>query len=165
MNHQPIGLPPLPTIEWVILNALIASPKPMYSLELITASEGWLKWGTMHITLQRMERKGFVESEMERPAPEIKRRRRRLYLVTEIGTRVARAYAAASTIYGRWLGGGRMENREKVEVEDTMLPSKPSFCPNCGSIQSSWLRAITHHSREPETCTALRKQFEEGKGN
>ena len=67
----------------------------MYGLELIEASGGGLKRGSIYITLQRMSQKGFVESKEEaRTAPEIGIPRR-IYNVSGFGARVLRAYEMA----------------------------------------------------------------------
>ena len=93
-DHQ--TLPPLPDTEQLILELLVTSGKAMFGLELIEASGGRLKRGTIYVTLQRMTKKGFVESREEaRTAPEIGIPRR-LYTASGLGIRVLRAYAAAA---------------------------------------------------------------------
>jgi PadR family transcriptional regulator, regulatory protein PadR len=65
-----------------------------YGLELIEASSGRLKRGTIYVTLGRMERKGFVTSRQEaQPAGAIGLPRR-LYTPTAYGLSVYEAYAA-----------------------------------------------------------------------
>ena len=63
-----------------------------YGLELVAASGGALKRGTVYVTLGRMERKGFVESRQEaQPAGAIGLPRR-LYRATAYGLKVLEAY-------------------------------------------------------------------------
>ena len=61
------------------------------------------------------------------------------------------------------------ENKElegtPEDTPDILSTFRPVFCPNCGSVQPSWFQAFLHYDLEPEACTALRKQFEEGRGN
>lgn len=63
----------------------------MYGLELVEASEGALKRGTVYVTLGRMQEKGFVESRPERPAG-ASGLPRRLYRPTGLGLRVLDAW-------------------------------------------------------------------------
>ena len=63
-----------------------------YGLELVAASGGALKRGTVYVTLGRMERKGFVESRQgAQPAGAIGLPRR-LYRATGYGLKVLEAY-------------------------------------------------------------------------
>ena len=88
-------LPVLAVTERLILELLCQSAHEMYGLELIEASGGKLKRGSIYVTLQRMAKKGLVESREEvRPAPEIGIARR-MYKVTGFGQRVLRAYEMA----------------------------------------------------------------------
>jgi len=47
---------------------LLAQGRDMYGLELVEASSGRIKRGTVYVTLYRMEQKGFVASHQE-PGP------------------------------------------------------------------------------------------------
>ena len=88
-------LPPLPRKEALILDMLLSSGRELYGLEMVDASNGELKRGTIYVTLQRMKEKGFIDSKLEpRPAPEIGMPRR-LYWPTGYGQRVFAAYRAA----------------------------------------------------------------------
>ena len=90
-------LPPLPATERLILELLVEGGKEMFGLELIGASHGRLKRGSIYVTLQRMSKKGLVESrEDARPAPEIGIPRR-LYTASGFGARVLRAYTMAES--------------------------------------------------------------------
>ncbi len=92
------GLPSLSRKERAILEMLIVSGRDFYGLEMVEASGGDLKRGTIYVTLQRMQEKGLVDSKPEpRTAPEIGIPRR-LYSVTGYGERVYRAYQAAQSV-------------------------------------------------------------------
>lgn len=92
-----LELPKASKKELLILNMLIASSKPLYGLEMVEASHGSLKRGTIYVTLMRMKDKGLIDSKPEpRPSPEIGIARR-LYWPTGFGVRVFSAYRAASS--------------------------------------------------------------------
>ncbi len=60
----------------------------MFGLEMVEASDGELKRGTIYVTLQRMGDKGYIESrEEQRIQPEIGIPRRK-YSATGLGERV-----------------------------------------------------------------------------
>lgn len=63
-----------------------------YGLELVDASEGRLKRGSIYVTLGRMEAKGFVASRQEDRPPGAIGLPRRLYRPTPYGLRVRDAY-------------------------------------------------------------------------
>lgn len=93
------GLPLLSNKEYLILDMLIQIKRELFGLEMVEASDGELKRGTIYVTLQRMQEKGLVDSRPEsRPAPEIGIPRR-LYSVTGHGQRVYMAYRAAKEAY------------------------------------------------------------------
>ncbi|MFI4869433.1 MAG: PadR family transcriptional regulator [Steroidobacterales bacterium] len=50
--------------ELLILGLLRDRPGGMYGLELVEASGGALKRGTVYVTLSRMEDKGFIKSRL-----------------------------------------------------------------------------------------------------
>jgi PadR family transcriptional regulator PadR len=80
-------MPSLSRKEALILEMLIDSKGELFGLEMVEASNGALKRGTIYVTLQRMIEKGFVESRPEpRPAPEVGIARR-LYKITGLGER------------------------------------------------------------------------------
>jgi DNA-binding PadR family transcriptional regulator len=80
--------------EFLILGLLIPRGE-MFGLELVDASDGELKRGTVYVTLQRMVERGFIESrEEERVAPEVGIPRR-MYQATGLGERIYRAQSAA----------------------------------------------------------------------
>ncbi|HEX9930333.1 MAG TPA: helix-turn-helix transcriptional regulator [Pyrinomonadaceae bacterium] len=93
-DKRKTNFPKLSHKEFVILEMLIGKGE-MYGLEMVEASEGELKRGTIYVTLQRMAEKGFVESREEaRPQPEIGIPRR-VYKATGLGERMFRAQEMA----------------------------------------------------------------------
>jgi len=90
MVQSPVRMPSISGTEALIIELLEASER--FGLELIDASEGRLKRGTIYVTLSRMEAKGFVVSRQEeRPAGAIGLPRR-MYRVTAYGQKVHAAY-------------------------------------------------------------------------
>jgi PadR family transcriptional regulator, regulatory protein PadR len=97
-NHSS-DLPSLSRKEVLILEMLIGSAGDLFGLEMVEASKGELKRGTIYVTLQRMTEKGLIESKVEpRTAPEIGIPRR-LYKVTGYGQRVFAAHKAAQSTW------------------------------------------------------------------
>ena len=79
--------PKLSRKEMAILAMLIGKGE-MFGLEMVGASEGELKRGTIYVTLQRMGDKGYIESREEpRTMPEIGIPRRK-YQATGLGEKV-----------------------------------------------------------------------------
>jgi DNA-binding PadR family transcriptional regulator len=76
-------------LEELILRMLVEHPK-MYGLEMVEASDGQLKRGTIYVTLQRMEKKGFVRSEQETQLPGATGLPRRLYSIDAPGEKALR---------------------------------------------------------------------------
>jgi len=66
----------------------------MFGLQLVEASDGRLKRGTVYVTLGLLEQKGYVESEQETPAPGAIGLPRRVYRPTGLGERALRAWTA-----------------------------------------------------------------------
>jgi len=86
--------PKLSRKEFLILEMLIGKGE-MFGLEMVEASEGNLKRGTIYVTLQRMSDKGYIESREEpRSMPEIGIPRRK-YQATGLGERVFQANVKA----------------------------------------------------------------------
>jgi PadR family transcriptional regulator PadR len=91
-------IPSLSRKEALILEMLAGGGRELYGLEMVNASNGELKRGTVYVTLQRMAEKGLIDSRQEaRTAPEIGIARR-LYSITGYGQRVLSAYQAAHSI-------------------------------------------------------------------
>jgi PadR family transcriptional regulator, regulatory protein PadR len=85
-------LPRLSGVETLILE-LLAEHKQLYGLEMVEASKGKLRRGTVYVTLGRMEEKGFVTSkEVEGlgQGPS-----RTVYRITGTGARVLAAWQTA----------------------------------------------------------------------
>ena len=83
-------IPSISDTESLILDLL--EIREHFGLELIEASGGRLKRGTIYVTLGRMETKGFVESRQEERAPGAIGLPRRLYRATAYGLKVRDAY-------------------------------------------------------------------------
>jgi DNA-binding PadR family transcriptional regulator len=80
-------IPTLSGKETVVLELLIESHE-MYGLELVGASRRRLKRGTVYVTLQRMEEKGYVQSRLDAPDHSTPGLPRRLYKATAAGRRL-----------------------------------------------------------------------------
>lgn len=85
-----LKLPSVSATESLVLELLREGER--YGLELVEASRGRLKRGTVYVTLGRMERKGFVESRQEAQPPGAIGLPRRLYTATAYGLKVLDAY-------------------------------------------------------------------------
>ena len=83
-------LPSVSGTESLILDLL--EGRERFGLELVDASKGRLKRGSVYVTLARMEAKGFVESRQEERAPGAIGLPRRLYRATAYGLKVRDAY-------------------------------------------------------------------------
>ncbi len=84
MSTKDAPLPSLSGKEGLILD-LLGRSKEMYGLELVTASDGELKRGTVYVTLARMEEKGFISSRIDDEPPTLGGLPRRLYTATSYG--------------------------------------------------------------------------------
>lgn len=91
--------------EAAILEQLVvAASRERYGLEMVKASDGNLKLGTIYVTLNRLEDKGYVTSRKEdSPQQTIPRR---LYKITGEGARAFNAYAAGMRAMEMSLAGG-----------------------------------------------------------
>ena len=85
-----LKLPSISSTESHVLELLQGDER--YGLELVEASGGRLKRGTVYVTLGRMERKGFVASRQEAQSPGAIGLPRRLYKATAYGSKVLEAY-------------------------------------------------------------------------
>jgi PadR family transcriptional regulator, regulatory protein PadR len=92
----PERLPTLSSKESLILELLIGG-KEMYGLELVAASDGGLKRGTVYVTLDRMEAKKFVTSRLEDAPAAAGGLPRRIYEATSLGRQVLAAWIAAAS--------------------------------------------------------------------
>ena len=98
-----LNIPRLSPKEALILEMLITRGE-MYGLEMVSASDGRLKRGTVYVTLGRMGGKGYVEAVPEQSDSGLPQRR---YRPTGLGDRVLRAWELA----GMSLLGYRHEAR------------------------------------------------------
>lgn len=83
-------LPSMSATESLVLELLRDGKQ--YGLELVDASDGALKRGTIYVTLARMEEKGFVTSRQEDRPAGAAGMTRRLYHATDYGLKVHDAY-------------------------------------------------------------------------
>lgn len=88
------NFPRLSNKEFIILEMLVNKDE-MYGLEMVSASEGELKRGTIYVTLQRMIDKDFVESKNETRNESETGIIRRKYQITVFGEKVFRAQELA----------------------------------------------------------------------
>jgi DNA-binding PadR family transcriptional regulator len=86
-------VPRLSSKEHLILELLIGHRAAMYGLELVSASRGRLKRGTVYVTLARMEDKGLVASRQEAAPAGEGGLPRRLYMPTVLGRCLVDAHA------------------------------------------------------------------------
>ena len=93
MSASRVRLPRLSGKEGLILE-LLGRSREMYGLELVAASAGELKRGTVYVTLGRMEQKGFISSRLDEDPPPFGGLPRRLYTATVVGREVHAAQTA-----------------------------------------------------------------------
>jgi PadR family transcriptional regulator, regulatory protein PadR len=86
-------VPRLARTERLILNRLTQGEE--FALRLADRSGGALKRGTVYITLQRMESKGYVESKLEPSILGAMGRPRRWYRTSSYGRQVLNAWKLA----------------------------------------------------------------------
>jgi len=92
--------PRLPTLsgkESLILELLVRH-KELYGLQLVAESRRRLKRGTVYVTLQRMEEKGYVASRLEDAPLEAGGLPRRVYRPTALGRRVLAVWTTAARL-------------------------------------------------------------------
>ena len=89
MVVKPLHLAPKETL---ILD-LLHDGSSMYGLQMVDASRGKLKRGTIYVTLGRMEDKGFICSRTEEAPEGAGGLPRRLYQATPLGLRVHKAWS------------------------------------------------------------------------
>jgi DNA-binding PadR family transcriptional regulator len=91
MSGRRPTVPRLSAKETLILE-LLARGEELYGLQLVAASKGRLKRGTVYVTLGRMEDKGYVTSRAEEAPDGAGGLPRRLYEATPFGLRVLKAW-------------------------------------------------------------------------
>ena len=84
-------LPSMSRTESLVMELLRGRER--YGLELVDASDGALKRGSVYVTLARMEEKGFVDSRQEDRDQGITGLPRRLYRATPYGRKVHSAFS------------------------------------------------------------------------
>jgi DNA-binding PadR family transcriptional regulator len=82
--------PSISGTESLLLDLL--DQRERFGLELVEASQGHVKRGSVYVLLARMEDKGFVESRIEERPPGAAGMPRRLYRATPYGLKVRDAY-------------------------------------------------------------------------
>jgi DNA-binding PadR family transcriptional regulator len=80
--------------ELLVLDLLVREGE-LYGLQLVAASRGRLKRGTVYVTLGRMEDKGYVAATLEDPPPASGGLPRRLYRPTPLGRRLRSVWGSA----------------------------------------------------------------------
>jgi DNA-binding PadR family transcriptional regulator len=101
-NNTENKLPRLSRKEFAILELLVSKGE-MYGLEMVKASEGNLKRGSIYVILSRMSDKGYIESREEpREYPEIGIPRRK-YWASGLGERVYQANVKAQEFFNSQL--------------------------------------------------------------
>lgn len=89
-------VPSLSGKEALVLELLLEnSAKEMYGLEMVASSGDRLKRGTVYVTLDRMEDKGYVQSRQEDRRPDASGLPRRLYRITGYGRKILEAWQMA----------------------------------------------------------------------
>lgn len=89
--------PHLSEKEYLILTMLRRGGE-QYGLEMVKRSDGALKRGTIYVTLNRMEEKGYLRSRREK-APTDPGMPRRLYQISGEGIRLLQATEAAHAVF------------------------------------------------------------------
>jgi DNA-binding PadR family transcriptional regulator len=84
-------LPSMSPTESLVMDLLRGRER--YGLELVDASRGSLKRGSVYVILARMEEKGFLESRQEERAAGSSGLPRRLYRATRYGQKVHAAFS------------------------------------------------------------------------
>ncbi len=95
-------MPPHPRVLTVspkelLVLTLLARGGALYGLQLVAASKGHLKRGTVYVTLGRMEDKGLITSTAEDPPPGAGGLPRRAYAPTALGRRMLRTWTSGTT--------------------------------------------------------------------
>lgn len=96
-------IPRLSAKEAAILELLIGR-REMYGLEIVRASGGCVKQGTLYVTLNRMTEKGYVTSRQEHQSAGAIGPPRRLYQITGHGARVFNVWSNLAAQFSLTLG-------------------------------------------------------------
>jgi len=87
----------LPSAKEAEILSLLLSGREMYGLEMVKASNGALKRGTIYVVLDRLEKEGYVSSRLEK-IETVSGLPRRQYRITGLGQRALAARAAAKQV-------------------------------------------------------------------
>ena len=82
-----------------LIIGLLAERGEMYGLELVAASDGELKRGTVYVTLARMEEKGYVVARAPKRDPHEPGLARPRYRPTALGLRLLQASQAVAAAF------------------------------------------------------------------
>ena len=74
----------------------LVKDQQLYGLQLVTASNGQLKRGTVYVTLGRMEEKGYITSRLGEAPPGAGGLPRRIYEATPLGLRMRCAWTSGA---------------------------------------------------------------------
>jgi PadR family transcriptional regulator, regulatory protein PadR len=81
--------------ELLVLELLLRH-QDSYGLQLVAASSGRLKRGTVYVTLGRMEEKGYITSKLEAAPSGTGGLPRRIYSATPLGRRMLAAWTSGA---------------------------------------------------------------------
>jgi DNA-binding PadR family transcriptional regulator len=81
--------------ELLVLDLLVRGTE-LYGLQLVSASRGRLKRGTVYVTLGRMEEKGFISARLDAAPPGAGGLPRRLYVPTALGRRMLATWTSGT---------------------------------------------------------------------
>jgi PadR family transcriptional regulator, regulatory protein PadR len=93
------GLPSSLSEKEALILQLLGDSSEMFGLQMVEASRGALKRGTVYVTLGRMEAKGLVLSRAEERHPSAIGLPRRLYRSTAEGARLLHALSQAALAF------------------------------------------------------------------
>jgi PadR family transcriptional regulator, regulatory protein PadR len=82
--------------ELLVLQLLLRHEQA-YGLQLVAASKGRLKRGTVYVTLGRMEEKGYIASTLDAAPAGTGGLPRRIYAATALGRRMCEAWTSGTT--------------------------------------------------------------------
>lgn len=94
-RNRRFDLPSLSSKEAEILDLLIGA-REKYGLELVAESKGSIRRGTVYVTLDRMEEKGFVTSRREKKPLHVPGIPRRMYRITGLGHRALAQWSTSA---------------------------------------------------------------------
>ena len=91
------------TSQEVYILSFLSAHRKGYGLEMVKKSKGLLKRGSVYVTLNRMQQKGYVKSKKEPPTPDVNGPPRRYYVATARGARALDSYnLLRSAKHGAW---------------------------------------------------------------